>query len=370
MTKDKAVIAESKLEPTRKARQLDIIRLWKANKGVGTAQCVTGFGKTTIALLIIRRYRKGIGQETSKIIVVVPTLFLQEQWNDVIAYWGFKNIEVWTIQSLIKKKHECSLLIPDEIHMYTAEHFSKLFDCVRYKQILGLTATLRDGDEKSEVVHSKCPVIDTVSLKEAVDNNWVSEFMIYNLGILLTPEQAEEYKVYSADISKYFAPFNFDFKIAMKCLTNVHYRKFYANRLQWDMNKVFVYAKGWNEAISSRKDFLYNLPQKIDFAEEIVRHFSDKLIITFSQIIDPADALTSRLKGIALPYHSKVNTMEIVDLFGANESSKLTKKQIKLKTIERFKDPDDPIRVINTAKAMDMGVDIPDIDMGITLSGS
>jgi superfamily II DNA or RNA helicase len=355
-----------KLDPERKARQDLLITTWRDRKAVGTLQCATGFGKTVTALLGIVRFRKHF---SGSIMVVVPTVFLRDQWGEKIREWEINNIEVWVINSVVKRwsetrqKFDCQLLILDEIHVYTAETFSKVFDCVSYEFVLGLTATLRDDDEKNAVIRQYCPVVDTVTLSECLVHGWVSPFTVYNLGIKLSESEEKEYKALNAEFSKWFAIFGQDFDLAMGCLKHSHIRENYARTTNWTAQALRVYALNWNKCMQRRKEFLYNLESKVEVAKEIVEQFPDKLIITFSQTIEMADKLTEILGDIAVSYHSQVT--------GGISAGKLLGKSAMLEhTIDMFADQKKEIRVLNTANALDQGADIPDIDMMIVLSGS
>lgn len=377
----KAERQESLLEPTRKVRQLLIKKRWYHNKGVGTAQCVTGFGKTTLALLILYRYRKVEKQKSNKVIVVVPTTYLYDQWMNKLELWGLRdnNIEVWTIQSLVKRRHKCSFLIPDEIHCYTGEQFSTLFDVVEYEQMLGLTATLDENDSKTAIIRDKCPIIDTISLKEAVDNNWISDYTLYNLGFYLDDEQLKLYNKITKNIGKTFAYFNHDFGLMLGCITNKKTRESYASTLNLSPGQVFGLARQAKNNIKKRQDFLYNLPQKVNITEKLVNKLEGEYIITFSQSIDITNKIAEALPNICLPYHSKLklenkntNQLELLKLSNGRKSSSKTinNKKSKEIVIKRFLNKKDPVRVISSAKSLDMGVDIPQLDTGIITSGT
>ena len=91
------------------------------------------------------------------------------------------NIEVQVINTVIKHEWSCDMLIIDEIHVSGADQMSQVFDKVKYKLILGLTATFERLDGKHYLIEKYCPVVDAVSTIEAIANGWVSEFKEYQV---------------------------------------------------------------------------------------------------------------------------------------------------------------------------------------------
>lgn len=51
-----------------------------------------------------------------------------------------------------------------------ADMFSKVFDCVSYKNILGLTATFERLDGKETLLSKYAPVCDTIPIDVAEEN--------------------------------------------------------------------------------------------------------------------------------------------------------------------------------------------------------
>lgn len=98
---------------TRDERQTLCIKKWLANKGKGVVIAGTGFGKTRVGTNII----KGILNKdpTGKILVVVPTITLKEQWLSILDKLGFSlNCDVEVINTVITRDWTCDLLIIDE----------------------------------------------------------------------------------------------------------------------------------------------------------------------------------------------------------------------------------------------------------------
>lgn len=98
---------------SRDLRQEQCVKAWFKSKGCGTIVGSTGFGKTRCALIIISKILEKYPNK--RILIVVPTLTLKEQWLKQIDSLGYSfNCDVQVINTIIKKNWTCDLLIIDE----------------------------------------------------------------------------------------------------------------------------------------------------------------------------------------------------------------------------------------------------------------
>ena len=98
---------------TRTERQQEAVRKWIKNKGKGSIEAATGFGKTNMGLMSIRALLKKYPQ--FRILVVVPTTTLKNQWQEQIDEWGFQfNVDIEVINTIIKHKYVCDFLVLDK----------------------------------------------------------------------------------------------------------------------------------------------------------------------------------------------------------------------------------------------------------------
>ena len=96
----------------RTDRQKVCAKNWLKNKGKGTLVACTGFGKTRVALILIKALLAK--HPKTKVLVVVPTETLKNQWISLLDQWGFGlNCDVQIINTVIKNKYYCDLLIID-----------------------------------------------------------------------------------------------------------------------------------------------------------------------------------------------------------------------------------------------------------------
>lgn len=352
-----------KLDPVRKARQVEIIKKWYSKGSQGTAECVTGFGKTILALMLIK---KAISDGIKDVLVIVPTLFLQDQWEEKLKHFDIEGVEVVVINTAVKSEHKVGLLVLDEIHMYTAEIFGQIFDRVYYQMILGLTATLDVEDEKAALINKYAPIVDTVTFEEALKNNWISDFIVYNLAVDITDKEKALYRDLSVKFGKQFSYFNHNFALAMSCLNNPQECILWGRHLKRTEVEVKRYAINFARTMRQRKDLLYDSPSKIALAKELVDKFNKRKIITFSQTVQSAENIAEVIGDEAVAYHSSMKGH-----IGIN-FKKCSGKKAREDAIIRFTTNNAPFskRVLCTAKALDMGADLPEIDMAIIISST
>jgi len=333
-------------------RQIELYEKWKAGdkeRGIKRANSTvigkTGFGKSIIGLLAA--YENSLkGRST---LIVVPTKSLKIDWDEKVKQWGIEKCDVFVINSLTVGKDVNSfkydLKILDECHLYKSKVFGKILD-LNSPYSLGLTATLPENDEDYLKLLQVLPVIDAVDWEEALDNTYVSDFLIYILPIHCT--QSEMYKLdkWHNDFWKSTAIVG-GFMEAIKIISNSDFRKSIANQKRMNENELFGVAIKLKKAVSERQSFMYNHPSKKEKLIEIVDKFNTKNIITFSESISFVNEVTERLGSKACAYHSEQTDEELK------------------KMLNNFKHHRGKIKVVNTAKALNQGVDIPKIDLAV-----
>ena len=335
---------------TRDERQEESLRAWLKNKGRGCVEGCTGYGKTRIGLNAIETVRKRYPELS--VIVVVPTDVLRNQWLEQLDERGLGwNCKVEIINTASKTIDQCDLLILDEVHKFAADQFSHVFKTVKYKHVLGLTATIERLDGKHELIKKYCPVVDTVTIEVAKANGWVSEFTEYQ--VIVSAEDIDIYRDYNKEFVQHFEFFNFDFGLAMSMVGP----KGLANRLRYRdelcpngskeekskiLKEIMYHSMGFTHALQNRKKFIHNHPQKIEVAREIIKHRADKKIITFSANTKMAEAI-----GVGYVYTGKEG-----------------KKKNRI-TIDEFKQLDKG--VINSCKLAIEGFDCPGLSVGIVM---
>ena len=318
------------------------VQKWINNKGNGIWVWSTGVGKSFGALMACVKLLKI--RPDAKILISVPTTILKEQWlRDVAKTKFFGNVTVEVINSILKKSWEVDFLIIDELHTAVSEQSIKIFDQVKYDFFLGLTATLERLDGREELLSLYTKVIDVITTEEAIKNGWLSPFRYYK--VLVEVDDMDTYYVMNQKFNSVFAFFNFDFSSAMKCATDWKFRNNYAYKMGYDRKQVLNAAMAWMQLMQKRKKFVMSHPKKFEIAKKIIEARKDKKIITFSATIKDAESLK-----VGYTLHSK------------------RKKKENSETIALFKAQSSG--VLNTSKAANAGLDCPDINCEIRISGT
>lgn len=336
---------------SRDERQEQCRVTWIKNKCKGSIQACTGFGKTRVGLNCIKTLLSK--RPGSRVLIVVPTDVLQIQWQNILDSNSLSfYCTVAVINTVVKHSWQCDLLILDEEHRYAADTFKKVFSKVQYKMILGLTATFERLDGREEIIAKYCPVIDKITVQEALLNGWVSKFKEYL--VLIDVDNIDEYKQLNKEFTSHFEFFNFDFDLAMKMIGKDGYKYRIAyrdqllpdNALEEDRINMFknitIHAMGFMRAMQDRKTFINNHLKKTEIANMIIQARPNSKIITFSNNIKMAESIA----------------------VGEVYSGKTSKKKGRT-TISEFNLK--PTGVLNTVKKAIEGLDVKGLSVAINI---
>lgn len=303
--------------------------------------------KTTTALKCIQKVISLYPDFT--ILIIVPTTNLKEQWEEKLTAWKLdNNAVVMVVNSAITKQLSYDMLVIDEIHCMASTQFSKIFSCVKYKLILGLTATFERLDGRHDLLKKYAPVVDEITLIEAMSNNWLSDYTEYQ--VLVDVDNIDEYKKINKEFTMHFEFFGFDFKLVQKlCGKNgFEEKKRYTNEMCKDKTRwneyfkaVNYHALGCMTTMTAKKNFINNHSKKLEIAKLIIENRPLSKIITFSNSVKMARAIGG-------PVYS-------------SNDSKNKSKQI----LQDFIDA--PNGVINSSKKLIAGADIKGVNCEIIL---
>jgi len=331
-------------DSSRTSKQEEIVNLWRKAHGMGTVVAATGFGKTRVAIISIKRFVEV--QPNVSIVIIVPTLNLKDQWiKELQTHKVNNNCEVVIVNTAYKNKYKCGLLVLDEIHCYGAPQFKKIFKTITYDYILGLTATIERADGKHDILLEHCPIIAEVAIDECHEKGWVSPYTTYNLEVPMLPEEVTAYK--RADGG---------FRRAASLLGGNGGQTFrLAQQLIKDPRSTpeqKAAAGAYFNGIRQRGSICKNSKAKLPIIKEIITLFKDRKALIFSDSTDFADELQELLGEECLSFHSK-----------------LTKK-VRAEILKKFKDGRTKQRVISAVKALNAGFDVPDCSLGIVAAGN
>lgn len=318
-------------------------------------------------------------------VVIVPTIPLKDQWISKII--GMKlpinQFKVLVINGLTinQLKLSTTLLVLDEIHLYlNGPIFSQVFDLVERKFTLGLSATIDRESPGYNLIRLHCPIIDTITQQEAIENDWVADYKEFVLQLDLNPDERMELDSLNADHIKYFGKFQYDFKLAMGCLSDKGLKLRYAQQMgwtsslgkfhPWSPDRIGFYSVMFNRSMQKRKAFLYDLPSKVEKVRELFEKFDKCKTIVFSESTKFADKVTEVTSPEGISYHSYIPTeiREVKNKKGETVQKKFGKKRLQTEILKKFEDGRYKLSLLSTAKALNQGQDLPSAKLGIIAS--
>lgn len=332
------------VDKKRLERQQLVVERWVQSGFKGTFLGVTGVGKSFIAILCIQRILQQ--RPKASVLVVVPTTYLKDQWERLLKKFRL-SVEVMVVNTASKTIKEVDFLIIDEVHTTGAESFSNVFDCISYKIILCLTATIERTDGNHSLILEKAPIFDEIGLEEALENGYISTYKIYNLPVELSSKEQEEYKKTQKNYLYYERLLGGKFSAWPN-----------ANQILRDPNSILELkqqALTFIKLVNKRKNLLHNCLSKIEVTKQILELFPDRKSVIFCESISFAERLEQSLNSIkrrSVLYHSSLTTKQ------------------KREVIKLFTDNRTAVSNLVSCRALDAGIDIPGINLGICCAGS
>ena len=319
----------------------------------GKRGCVvlpTGSGKTIIGV-------KAIEMVNSASLVIVPTIDLMDQWTSILSKY-FKNIKIGNlgggsedIQAITVSTYDSayirasnlgnkfSLVIFDEVHHLAAPGYRSIAEQFASPFRLGLTATIEREDE----MHKEFPrlvggggIVFEAQSSDLAKAKHLASYEIERRQVDMLPEELEQYK---KDFSTYQTCL---IRLGLKMNRPSAFRKLIMMSARSPIARQAVLAR--NKAM----DIALNSKSKI---EELKQILSDN----------------KGIKTIIFTQHNKL-VYDISDRFLipfiTYKSSKIERQD----TLQGFRDG--RYSAIITSKVLDEGVDVPDAELGIILSGT
>ena len=333
---------------TRDERQHESVTKWLKAKGHASIVACTGLGKTFIAIKAIQRMRKRYPD--LNVLVLVPTSALYVQWIEKLTENNvLRNTVVQVMMGASQRKYECDLLIIDECHRINSEVLSNVFNVVKYKAILGLTATFERLDGRDRILAKYAPVCDEIPIEVAMANGWVSPYKDYV--VILDVPDISIYKEYNREFNEHFGFFDYKWDVVNSLVGKDGFekRKAYTSKIckdpeEWKnvFKMVTYHAMGFWRTLKARKAFIANHPEKIRVAQKIIKARNDKKIITFCSSVKVAESFKN----------------------GYIFTGKDGKRKNKM-TLEEFSK--ETAGILHTCKLAEEGISIGDLSVGIML---
>ncbi|MEM0442363.1 MAG: DEAD/DEAH box helicase family protein [Candidatus Nitrosocaldus sp.] len=310
----------------------------------------TGSGKTMIGI-------KAIEHLNLASLVVVPTLDLMEQWvssladalslsKDEIGMIGggndrLKAITVITYDSAYIRVgaigNRFALIVFDEVHHLPAPGYRSIAELMAAPYRLGLTATI----EREDGLHQDLPlllgagVVFSIDARELAERSYLARFAIERRYVRLSADEMDEY---SKNYELYMQGMN-----TLGIEPGINGFK----RLIMLSNR----SKVAREALLARNKALsiaLNSSAKIEEVREILAEHNDAKIIVFTQHNDLAYRIAREF---------------LIPLITHN-----TSKEERMDILNGFREG--RYRAIVTSKVLDEGIDVPDAEVGVIVSGT
>jgi len=328
--------------------QQQFVDLWiSKNYHLGLA-AITGFGKTRVSIMC------ALQSNAVKTTVIVPTKDLKQQWLLSLSEWKVPNYEVYVVNTAAKLKLETDFLIIDEAHTSgMADWFQLSWTNAKFNKLLWLSATPERKDNKHKKLFQIAPKGMSITFEQALSEGWIANYDMFNVGINLTTAEKVIHGRIEYDLEKLYL--------------KMHHHKpnvvdvSYIKKNAFDIAGEFISSGEWKKIsigkdyyklIGERKFLLYNAEEKLTRTVNYINKNSNEKILVFSQSQEFADKLQEVLGDICVTIHSGLKDKE---------------RELNLK---KFRDKRTKIRVISSIKALNEGIDLPELTTGICASGT
>lgn len=319
---------------------------WIANDNRGVVVLPTGSGKTIIGI-------KAISLLDTPTIVVAPTLDLVDQWRiklkeelkvEVGVLGGgereIKAITVSTYDSAYihadRLGNRFGLIIFDEVHHLPAEGYRNIAEMFASPFRMGLTATFEREDGLHKELNRLVGGMIFEKRVKDLAGYYLSPFRLEKIVVELTEEEKKEYEINQKIFSNYLAGSNLTIRdsAGFQELVMRSGRDPKARRALLARNKA--------------RDIAFNSISKIGKLSEILEKHKGGRVFIFTE-------------------HNKLVHRISREFLIPSITYRTTSKE-RSETLNRFRSG--VYRAVVTSKVLDEGIDVPDADVGIVLSGT
>jgi len=319
---------------------------WREAGDRGCLELPTGSGKTVIGIAAMVAVR-------TPTLVIVPTIDLLEQWQRELETefhvsigrlgGGEQRVEAVTVatyDSAYLRADELGdrfgLVVFDEVHHLGGEGYRDIARLLAAPARLGLTATFERPDGAHEVIEELVgPLVQRVAVDELAGEH-LADYDIKRIEVELTDDERERYEAFQGTFTDYLRRSNIQLR------SGSDYQELVKRSGTDPRAREALLAK------ERAREVMMNARRKVDRLETILdRHRADRAIV-FTAYTDLVYRLSERFLMPAITH----------------ETSAAERREI----LEHFRDGTYS-RVV-TANVLDEGVDVPDANVAVVLSGS
>ncbi len=330
--------------------QREALTRWMDNGYRGNIIIGTGGGKTFLGL-------EAIHQLQLRTLIVVPTLDLLYQWENQLkrnlnlpakcvgTFGGGKqsirDITIITYASAylhtFRFQNHFGLVIFDEVHHLFAERYKTIAQGITTPARMGLTATLEESTvDLGSVKQLVGPVVYSISPRQLSETKYIADYVIKRKYVHLTPDETNLYqklrRVYFKACRKY--------NITMQAGKDFQQLVLRSGRDPLVRKAILAHQEARRIAFQNEQKF-------VEIEALLMKHRHDKILL-FSEYTDTVSELQRRFLLPAVTSKTpKEERKEILARFRNNEITKLA-----------------------SSRVLDEGIDIPDVNVGIIVSGS
>jgi superfamily II DNA or RNA helicase len=326
--------------------QQEALETWLDAGERGVLELPTGSGKTVIGIGAIEWL-------ATATLVVVPTVDLLEQWRRELARefdvpvgqlgGGEQRVEsltVSTYDSAYLRADELGdrfgLVVFDEVHHLGGEGYRDVARLLAAPARLGLTATFERPDGAHEVVGDLAGSKVYEVSPEDLAGEHLADYDIKRLEVGLSPEERERYEAFQGTFTDYLASSN------IQLTSGSDYQQLVKRSGTDPRAREALLAK------QRAREVMMNADAKVETLAELLDRHRDDRVIVFTAHTDLVYRLSERFLMPAVTHETSADERREV--------------------LERFREGDYS-RVV-AANVLDEGVDVPDANVAVVLSGS
>jgi len=326
--------------------QQEALDAWREANDRGVLELPTGSGKTVVAIAAMAAL-------DTATLVVVPTIDLLEQWRSELRAefdcpigqlgGGKQRVEAVTVatyDSAYLRADELGdrfgLLVFDEVHHLGGEGYRDIARLMAAPARLGLTATFERPDGAHEAIEE---LVGSVVYRRSADDlagEHLADYDIRRIEVELTAEERERYEEHQGTFTDYLKQSNIQLR------SGSDYQELVKRSGTDPRAREALLAK------QRAREVMMNADRKVEKLADILERHREDRVIVFTAFTDLVYDLAERF---LIP--------PITNETGAEERREI---------LERFR-RGEYSRVV-AANVLDEGVDVPDANVAVVLSGS